>query len=116
MRKEQLTGSQLGTDLPSEGLVGQLGNYGLFSLERREDLARCHGAGRPEAPTSAARRKARELYHTRQSYAFKQDPCAFWDSEEVRTLRESAGMTQVEMAELLKLLGLTTARSKHKNG
>jgi len=25
-------------------------------------------------------------------------------------------MTQVEMAELLKLLGLTTARSKHKNG
>ena len=83
MRKEQLTGSQLGTDLPSEGLVGQLGNYGLFSLERREDLARCHGAGRPEAPTSAARWKARELYHTRQFYAFKQDPCAFWDSEEV---------------------------------
>ena len=83
MRKEQLTGSQLGTDLPSEGLVGQLGNYGLFSLERREDLARCHGAGRPEAPTSAARWKAREPYHTRQFHAFKQDPCAFWDREEV---------------------------------
>jgi hypothetical protein len=54
MRKEQLMGSQLGTDLPSEGLVGQLWNYGLFSLERREDLARCQGAGRPAAPTSAA--------------------------------------------------------------
>ena len=56
--------------------------------------------------------------------------------ETLRTLRESAGMTQVEMAELLrvplstltkweadsldleamKLLGLTTARSKHKSG
>ena len=115
MRKEQLTGSQLGTDLPSEGLVGQLGNYGLFSLEPQVPRSRTPGGAYKCSPMERTRTLPHEAVLCLQAGPV----CLLgqrggW-KETLRTLRESAGMTQVEMAELLKLLGLTTARSKHKN-
>ena len=81
MRKEQLTGSQLGTDLPSEGLVGQLGNYGLFSLERRSrQMPRSTTPG--GAYEGSPMEGTRTLPHEAVLY-LQAGPCAFWDSEEV---------------------------------
>ena len=78
MRKEQLTGSQLGTDLPSEGLVGQLGNYGLFSLEPQVPRSRTPGGAYKCSPMERTRTLPHEAVLCLQA-----GPCAVWDSEEV---------------------------------